>query len=164
MKIAFDLDGTLVSNDDRILRPGALKVLKKLKDDGHEVYLWSYGGQAWASFWNSHSINFPFTDIFDKRAHKISKETIDLAVDNDGIGVPNGTLTYWCDDFSNDKEEVEDLDNVLIVVNELKNKGGFTKEFLKTPHINYLIRFEKLRFSDYEDSSNWKFWTERKGV
>lgn len=158
MKIAFDLDGTLVANDDRVLRPGSLMVLNKLRGDGHEVYLWSYGGKDWASFWNSHSINFPFTDIFDKKSPKIS---MDLSVDNDGIGVPYGLLTYFCDDYSLKTDKVEDLGNVLTVVNEFKKKGGFTEEFLKTPHINYLIRFKKLRLSDYTDSENWKPWNEK---
>lgn len=161
MKIAFDLDGCLVANDDRTLRPGSLNVLNKLKEDNHEIFLWSYGGVAWASFWNSHSINFPFTEIFSKQAPKISPELIDLAVDNDGCGVPKGTFTYWCDDYSNKEEEVESLDNVLVVVKELKEKGGLTEKFLKTPHIDYLVRFNKLRFSDYTESNDWKFWTEK---
>lgn len=155
MKIAFDLDGTLVANDDRSLRPGALNVLNKLKEDGHEVYLWSFGGESWASFWNEHSIKFPFTDIMDKRAPKISP---DLAIDNDGVGVPKGTFTYFCDDYSVETDEVETLDEVITIVKEFKNKGGLTEEFLNTSHIYSLRMYKKLRFSDYTDSESWKPW------
>lgn len=158
MKIAFDLDGTLVANDDRTLRPNSLNILNKLKEDGHKIYLWSFGGESWASSWNSFTIKFPFVGIFAKQAPKVS---MDLAVDNDGIGVPNGLLTYFCDDYSLKTDKVEDLSNVLVVVNELKKKGGLTEEFLRTSHIYNLMMYKKLRFSDYTDSQSWKPWNEK---
>lgn len=46
MKIFFDVDFTLVGIDGR-LRPGVRDVFQKLKDDDHEIYLWSGMRNPW---------------------------------------------------------------------------------------------------------------------
>ena len=40
MKIFFDVDYTILGLDDS-LRPGTMETLQKIKDDGHEIYIWS---------------------------------------------------------------------------------------------------------------------------
>ncbi|MBI4499091.1 MAG: hypothetical protein HY689_14470 [Chloroflexi bacterium] len=46
MKIFFDVDFTLVGVD-RSLRPGVHEVFRRLREDGHEVYLWSGQRNPW---------------------------------------------------------------------------------------------------------------------
>lgn len=163
MKICFDLDGTLVG-EDRSLRPQCLNVLKKLKEDGNEIYLWSYGGKTWAEFWNEHVIKFPFDGIFDKRSYEFPNDLpkIDLCTDNDGIGVPFKQLTYWCEEYVDKKSRVENLEEMIKIVKELKEKGGLTEEFVNVPHIDYLFKLGRLRFSDYNNSNTWLPWNSRK--
>lgn len=159
MKIFVDVDGTLIGQD-KSLRKGSLKTLNILQEMGCELSLWSYGGDTWARFWNDNIIKFPFVNIFDKREPKFLP---DLAIDNDGIGVPKEVLTYWCDNYVEKGRGNEDLSDVIRVVKEYQEKGGLTEEFIKSSHIDYLFRFEKLRFSDYsENDDEWKSWNIRK--
>ncbi len=46
MNVFFDVDYTLVS-DDSSLRPHVRDVFQKLKDDGHNIYIWSGVGLRW---------------------------------------------------------------------------------------------------------------------
>ena len=52
-RIAFDLDGTLVGwspKEGRLapsLRPGILRVLRRLHDQGHTLILWTFAARAW---------------------------------------------------------------------------------------------------------------------
>jgi len=41
MKIAVDMDNTIFDDFGRAIRPGMLTLLGKLKDDGHELVLWT---------------------------------------------------------------------------------------------------------------------------
>ncbi|MBM2827136.1 MAG: hypothetical protein HW403_1200 [Dehalococcoidia bacterium] len=42
MKIFFDVDFTLVGNEAK-LRPGVHELFQQLKDEGHDIYIWSGG-------------------------------------------------------------------------------------------------------------------------
>ena len=46
MDIFFDVDHTIVSWDG-ILRPYTKEIFKQLKDDGHQLYIWSGVGLRW---------------------------------------------------------------------------------------------------------------------
>ncbi len=46
MRIFFDVDDTLITWDVR-LRPGVHEVFGRLRDDGHDLYLWSGYGPRW---------------------------------------------------------------------------------------------------------------------
>ena len=46
MKIYFDVDDTLITWDVR-LRPGVHDVFTQLREDGHDIYLWSGYGPRW---------------------------------------------------------------------------------------------------------------------
>ncbi len=47
LNVFFDVDHTLVfvDQDSNSLRPGARRAMKRLKDAGHDVYIWSAGGK-----------------------------------------------------------------------------------------------------------------------
>ena len=46
MKIFFDVDYTILRLDDS-LRPGTMETLQKIKDDGHDIYIWSGLRERW---------------------------------------------------------------------------------------------------------------------
>ncbi len=46
MKIFFDVDHTLITWDVK-LRPGVHEIFARLRDDGHDLYLWSGLGPRW---------------------------------------------------------------------------------------------------------------------
>ena len=46
MRIFFDVDDTLITWDVR-LRPHVHDVFQQLRDDGHDIYLWSGYGPRW---------------------------------------------------------------------------------------------------------------------
>ncbi len=46
MKIFFDVDYTLIA-DDGSLRPYVREVFEKIKEDGHDIYIWSGVGIRW---------------------------------------------------------------------------------------------------------------------
>jgi FMN phosphatase YigB (HAD superfamily) len=46
MRIFFDVDDTIITWDVR-LRPGVHEVFRRLRDEGHELYLWSGYGPRW---------------------------------------------------------------------------------------------------------------------
>ena len=48
MNVFFDVLDTLLSEED-VLRPHAREVFQELEEMGHEVYLWSSGGGAYAA-------------------------------------------------------------------------------------------------------------------
>lgn len=48
MTVFFDVHGTLLSTDDREMRPGAAELLRDLSEAGHEIILWSTAGAGYA--------------------------------------------------------------------------------------------------------------------
>ncbi len=46
MRIFFDVDDTIITWDVK-LRPGVVEVFERLREEGHEVYLWSGNGPRW---------------------------------------------------------------------------------------------------------------------
>jgi hypothetical protein len=47
MHIFFDVDYTILGGWDNSLRPGTHDVFTRLRDDGHDVYVWSGEGVRW---------------------------------------------------------------------------------------------------------------------
>ena len=64
MNIFFDCDYTLITWDGR-LRPGVTENLKKLKEDGHTIYVWSGVGIRWLEV-RRHGLEEYVTDCFHK--------------------------------------------------------------------------------------------------
>ncbi len=46
LNIFFDVDDTIITWDVK-LRPGVHEVFQKIRDDGHNLYLWSGNGRRW---------------------------------------------------------------------------------------------------------------------
>jgi phosphoglycolate phosphatase-like HAD superfamily hydrolase len=49
MNVFFDVLGTLLTEEEDLPRPYAREAFQKLKNKGHEVYLWSSGGAGYAA-------------------------------------------------------------------------------------------------------------------
>ena len=68
MRIFFDVHGTLLSTDDREIRPGAAGLIRELAGAGHEVTLWSTAGAGYARAFAERFGLLPF--IFEFRSKR----------------------------------------------------------------------------------------------
>ncbi len=64
MNIFFDVDYTLLAPDGA-LRPGTRELMRKLKEDGHTLYVWSGAGTRWSEV-RRHNLDPFVTDCFAK--------------------------------------------------------------------------------------------------
>lgn len=70
MNIFFDMDYTLLGVDGN-LRPGALDVMRRLKEDGHTLYVWSGAGTRCSEV-RRLNLDPLVTDCFAKPLDKLS--------------------------------------------------------------------------------------------
>ncbi len=112
MRIYFDVDDTLITWDVR-LRPDVHDVFRKLREDGHDVYLWSGYGPRWEVVrrWDLHEL---VLDCFWKPLynHHARLEELgvpcppDFAVDDhpEIIEVFGGTVVKAAGGYGEDRE------------------------------------------------------------
>lgn len=84
-RICFDLDGTLVgfTPDGRLaLRPNIVKVLAKLKAQGHQLSIWTFGTRPW---WRKVRAQFPA--LLDYFSQVYTREEIPVHI-TEGRGRP----------------------------------------------------------------------------
>ncbi|MBW3625051.1 MAG: hypothetical protein KY468_16760 [Armatimonadetes bacterium] len=80
MKIFFDVHGTLLSTDEREMRPGTAELLRELAEAGHEVTLWSTAGAGYARVFAERFGLLPW--IFEFRSKREFGLKPDLCVDD----------------------------------------------------------------------------------
>ena len=78
MKIFFDVDYTILGLDDT-LRPGTMETLSKLKDDDHEIYIWSGMGQRWEVI-EKHELSPLISGVYEKPIHHFHERLQELGV------------------------------------------------------------------------------------
>ena len=78
MRIFFDVDYTILGLDDS-LRPGTLETLKKIKDDGHEIYIWSGMGERWEVV-RKHNLEPLISGVYEKPTHHFHERLAELGV------------------------------------------------------------------------------------
>ncbi len=78
MKIFFDVDYTILGLDDT-LRPGTLETLTKLKNDDHEIYIWSGMGQRWEVI-EKHDLSALVSGVYEKPTHHFHERLEELGV------------------------------------------------------------------------------------
>ena len=78
MKIFFDVDYTILGLDDS-LRPGTLETLQQLKDEGHEIYIWSGMGERWEVV-NKHNLTPLVSGVYEKPTHHFHERLEELGV------------------------------------------------------------------------------------
>ena len=64
MNVFFDCDYTLITRDGE-LRPGVFETFRKLKEEGHFIYVWSGMGIRWYEV-RKHNLQSFVTDCFHK--------------------------------------------------------------------------------------------------
>ena len=64
LNLFFDVDYTILGLDDT-LRPGTKEVFQRLKEDGHDIYIWSGNGIRWREV-RMHNLEPFVTDCFEK--------------------------------------------------------------------------------------------------
>lgn len=78
MNIFFDVDYTLLGVDGSI-RPGTHDIMKRLKADGHTIYVWSGVGIRWTEVRRNGLEGF-VTDCFEKPIEHLEAAFKDLPV------------------------------------------------------------------------------------
>ncbi len=78
MKIFFDVDYTILGLDNT-LRPGTLDTLTKLKNDDHEIYIWSGMGQRWEVI-EKHDLSALVSGVYEKPTHHFHERLEELGV------------------------------------------------------------------------------------
>ena len=78
MKIFFDVDYTILGLDDS-LRPGTMETLQKIKDDGHESYIWSGMGERWEVV-KKHNLEPLISGVYEKPTHHFQERLEELGV------------------------------------------------------------------------------------
>ena len=78
MKIFFDVDYTILGLDDSI-RPGTLETLQQLKDEGHEIFIWSGMGERWEVV-QKHNLTPLVSGVYEKPTHHFHERLEELGV------------------------------------------------------------------------------------
>ena len=78
MKIFFDVDYTILGLDNT-LRPGTLDTLTKLKNDDHEIYIWSGMGQRWEVI-EKHDLSALVSGVYEKPTHHFHERLEEVGV------------------------------------------------------------------------------------
>ena len=78
MKIFIDVDYTILGLDDS-LRPGTMETLQKIKDDGHEIYIWSGMGERWEVV-KKHNLEPLISGVYEKPTHQFHERLEELGV------------------------------------------------------------------------------------
>ncbi|MBM3943770.1 MAG: HAD family hydrolase [SAR202 cluster bacterium] len=78
MKIFFDCDYTILGLDDT-LRPGTLEIFQRLKDDSHEVFLWSGMGERWEVV-EKHKLEKFLSGVYAKPTNHFHEKLAELKV------------------------------------------------------------------------------------
>jgi hypothetical protein len=68
MNIFFDVDYTILGGRDLTLRPGTHEIFTRLRDDGHDVYVWSGEGERWSVVRN-HGLEHLVSGVYGKPLH-----------------------------------------------------------------------------------------------
>jgi hypothetical protein len=78
VKIFFDVDYTILGLDDT-LRSGTVETFQKLKDDGHELYIWSGMGERWEEV-RKHQLAPFVSGVYAKPIHHYQERLEELGV------------------------------------------------------------------------------------
>ena len=78
MKIFFDVDYTILGMDET-LRPGTLETIQRLKDDGHEIYIWSGLGERWDVV-KKHKLAPFVSGVYEKPLHRFQERLSEVGV------------------------------------------------------------------------------------
>ena len=79
MNIYFDCDYTMITWDGR-LRPKVEETFRKLKEDGHDIYVWSGVGIRWLEV-RRHNLEQYVTDCFHKPLFDYERKMKEFGVD-----------------------------------------------------------------------------------
>ncbi len=78
MKIFFDVDYTLIA-DDGSLRPHVKEIFEKIKQDGHDIYIWSGVGLRWEVV-NRHDLKQYIETCYIKPLSDYRESLVELGV------------------------------------------------------------------------------------
>ena len=68
LHIFFDVDYTILGGHDLTLRPQTVEVFTRLREDGHNVYVWSGEGERWTVV-RTHGLEELVSGVYGKPLH-----------------------------------------------------------------------------------------------
>jgi phosphoglycolate phosphatase-like HAD superfamily hydrolase len=80
VRVFFDVHGTLLSTDERQVRPGTSDLLQWLAEQGHEVTLWSTAGSGYARAFAQRFRLLPW--VFETLSKRENARAPDVCVDD----------------------------------------------------------------------------------
>ena len=138
MNIFFDVDDTLITWDHR-LRPHVREVFQKLRDEGHQLYVWSGRGKRWEVVLK-HQLDDLIVTCHDKPLDFYRERLESLGVDvwpdfvvDDHYAVVHAFGGYWIARPSHPFQQDRELWRVYDAVNRclaLKAAGGTGERFI----------------------------------
>jgi hypothetical protein len=123
VNVFFDVLDTLLTGDDHP-RPHAREAFLRLREAGHEVYLWSSGGAGYAA---GAAEVLGVTDLISGCFGKRSEPDVevDFAVDDDA-GVVESYGGYHVEPFGGDSDDEELLRAVEVAVDASGDLWGLS--------------------------------------
>lgn len=87
MKIAFDVDGTLITYEDKP-RWDILAMLRTLNSCGHDIVVWSGGGREYAEVWTRRLFIHDLVTVQEKPLLRVEEGPfVDIAFDDEDIAL-----------------------------------------------------------------------------
>ena len=68
LHVFFDVDYTILGGYDASLRPHTVEVFERLREDGHDVYVWSGEGERWPVV-RTHGLEHLVSGVYGKPLH-----------------------------------------------------------------------------------------------
>ena len=138
MNIFFDMDYTLIAVDGS-LRPKAEQVMRRLRDDGHDLYVWSGNGVRWLEL-RKHGLETLVTDCFEKPATNPAESVKtmglpvmpDLVVDDD-LEFAAALGGVWVKTYHMPYAEDAEMDRVYRIITEWTQTGASTDPRFRAP-------------------------------
>ncbi len=138
MNIFFDMDYTLLAVDGS-LRPKVREVLQRLRDDGHQLYVWSGNGIRWLEL-HRHGLESLVIDCFEKpvdcyakRVGQLGLPVIpDLVVD-DHLEVAAALGGIWVRSYYFANTSDDEMEHVYRIIAETAETGHSTDPRVRAP-------------------------------
>ena len=128
MRIFFDVDYTILGLDDT-LRPNTRETLEQLKQDKHELYIWSGMGKRWEVV-EKHNLTPLVSGVYEKPTHHFHERLEELGVPfepdfviDDYPEVVSAFGVEWVPPYFFKRSVDEEMNRIYRIVNDFVHTG-----------------------------------------
>ncbi len=129
MKIFFDVDYTILGLDDS-LRPNTIETFQKLKDDGHDIYIWSGMGERWEVI-EKFDLHRFVSGVYEKPTHHFHERLEELNVPfepefviDDYPEVVHAFGGVWVPPYFFARNVDQQMDRIYAIINDFIRDGA----------------------------------------